>query len=92
MKKTWVIILAIINLLGFCILGLVSYVVIFRLIKGYSDYPVFYLYPIGALIVLISEIMTIKRRSWRWGIVGLFFVVVGVLLQSLYFWVLSRGF
>jgi hypothetical protein len=75
-KKAQIITLVVVNFFGFCFFGLIGSVVIRGLIHGTPGTLIWLPFLIAALITLTTGILTLKRKSWRWGIAGLSIVVL----------------
>jgi phosphatidylserine synthase len=84
MKRVWITILGILNIIASGLLAAVYYCG-FDLYTGVTQdaftwgLPM----PIAAILALICGIFTLKRKSWRWAVTGL--IVAGAAL--LYIWI-----
>jgi phosphatidylserine synthase len=93
MNKVWIIILGTLNILAFCLLAVVYYAGYDLHTGGTRGAFTWGLsIPIAAILALISGILAIKRKSWRWGVIGLAVAVVIFLSLWAYLWILSQGF
>lgn len=94
MKRGLITTLGILNITGFCLLGVLSYSALLRIIHPsgatfrFGDMwiaerwlllPI----PIGALAGLASGALTLIKTSWRWGVDGL--VIVGLIIAEVLF-------
>jgi len=84
MKKTSLITLAVVNILAFCTL-----MSVLLMTRGEWDY---YYFSAGgrigfgiAPVVLICSLLSLKKKSWRWGFAGLGILVL--YLIGVLFWI-----
>jgi hypothetical protein len=89
MKKVWITILGIINIiLGSSTLGLRCYGWISKgEISGDFIWDLPLLIP--AILALICGIFTLKKRSWKWAVAGLVVASVGGIYILILLWILS---
>jgi phosphatidylserine synthase len=93
MNKVWIIILGVLNILAFCLLAVVYYAGYDLHTGGTSGAFTWGLpLPIAAILALICGILAMKRKSWRWGVIGLAAAVAVFLYLWTYLWLLSQGF
>ena len=74
MKRVWVIILGILN-----IVAGVSLVIVHSWLDWHAYYAFTWGLPllIAAIVSLICGIFTLKRKSWRWAVTGFLFTGAG---------------
>jgi len=86
MKRVWVITLGILNLIACGLL-----VVLYCSADWYEPYRFTWGLPmiIAAVVALICGIFTLKRKSWLWGFIGLFFAVLGLVYFGIIIYVSS---
>ena len=77
MPTFWRIVLAVLNFLGFIFFFMIF---LFALMQGVLTWP-FVLLFIMAVLALTSGIMVLKRKNWRWGIIGIIFLL-GVVIYN----------
>jgi hypothetical protein len=92
MKKVWIVILGVLNILAFCLLGFVYYTGFDLHLGGTSGaFTWGLIMPIAALLALSSGILAMKRKSWRWGVIGLAAAIAVFLCIWMLLWLYSKG-
>lgn len=94
LKKAWINALATLNFLGFCFLGYQSYSFYLPIARGTWHANPLIILPliIPALVALVCDIVSIKKRSWKWGVIALIAIILGTGYLGLYFIALFLAF
>lgn len=90
MKRVWITILGVLNIIAFCVLAF-WYYLYFRNGQIYEAFTWGLPELIAALLALSSGILAMKRRSWRWGVTGLVVAVAVFLYIWIFLWLYSIG-
>ena len=87
MNKVWITILGVLNILAFCLLAVWYYTAYDLHIGGTQRAFTWGLpEPIAAIMALMCGILAMKRKSWRWGVIGLAVAVAAFLYMCTLLW------